>query len=1743
MKKTSLRKLAFLVIFCFSLLLIFTQEILELFVYHKLKGLSANWLQNEMEYRAFELSDKGFVMKGIKTKYPLSKEHPVSLEGNLEVQYRFSLLKRSLELDVNLSQAQFKVLSCPQLIHPFKNKTLQLGQNLIRLYPSIQVKEAQLTLLQEGGKLHTFDLVLSQKQRYANDFELRLEQSSNKQSLNIVFEDRGDRSGINFHSQNFPLSCVKSLTQLHEASANLPIFSQVEQGELSLSGQLQWLSGGHLKINRLEGDIGKLSLKDSQQRWQAYLDQLSIGIISKTFMTWESEQTTLTSFSQQLIDNLQYLKVLGQSNSFQLLDKNESFLGLKDLLFSLQKTKGGDLAFELNTNLDNASEVLALQTSGKVFQDKQKVWHIKGDARKEGSHLLSFSLQSKLASQVAVETQFQGLEVSVWNFLTRNFPGYRNLFTLQSGQVSGKLLALLDGLSLSRVVCEKLSFEKLHLKSKELLATCEALELDLNWDCYADPNRQLQLNSHFHGGEFFFNSLSSDVLQLNQVKGNVSLLEGDVSHLNLSFIVDGLESKILWDQSVVNHPLNLSVTGKVQDIVKKIEPQKYLEGMFEQAYLDSDFYLSVKGLRNSQDFRLKGKLALEKKEYLQSPIVFESVLKDTKESFKLVDLEELLDYSELKKRSLDFLLSKGPLFGYLFERLDFSSHGVDLSSFVSPYILDKEDNMLMTGKGRVKGLLKDKGLLLSYDCRDFEFKADSFTITSPFVGEDSSSGQFYWAKHYFDLVKGVHHGYLPLKNATYQDKKFGLCFEQAQANVYLYEKKLFFSEASCQFDGVEFLGKLELDLSPYQGAFLKVFPEKVEGKLEDAKRFLSKVIDIKPEQYDLKGYFNLLSESRFDFLFTKQKDFFDFTLKGEAREGSLHFKPKDLYIDDARISFEFDMLSSKLGLNILSGNFALSEHARENSPFALSSTHLTFQNIPDWDCIFDVNLAENSHQKHAFVGKALPVSSEDGGVYHIQLELDKTKVGSIQPRVEEFTIRDWEELLVFKASPRVAFDTLFNDIQSLVSLNLLPLGSDLPALLSSHPYKGEASGEIVYDKVANLFHFSFSSKSLEIASWKSQDFLLIGKAYSKRLMFTEMYLDKLFASLDLERIGEVVRVNHCKAFYDKSLAFEFKEGFYRQGEGLKTENANAFCNLSALKKDFPDLLRHTLSKAIPDGQVHVKGAFDLILNEDQAWAFHSSWKDLQTFLKFGDYRVKGVSPFHLNYQPKSGVEVHNLSWQFFLKSKNEQLSDLALKSLIYSPQDKNLYCTGFSFDLFPEHINILGACFDKDQFPFSLDQLHELAKKLSLKENKVKAELAAHLKNGNWNNLTLLFQDGYYSALGEIPVADFIVAKDSKHWQTQAKLTLGQEELVLRAKSNNLSLESGHISLSNSHRAQQDPLLVFWEKSESEFNITEVQGALSGVKAQLKKDQILSDEKELVLQGTAELDFTFLSAYLPDEVKKGMAPLGLGKGYTIEGEIFVPRSNLKNTVFKGSLKGKNFEFLDSQVGSLFAKLELKPGKIQVFETFAKDELGDFYVDNITLALNEKEKWDLMIPLIKVENFFPKLFGAVSKSRRNQAMMISLAEVRGVRGTLGEDKSFQGKGVVEFQNVAKTFFFTPLLLIPGEIIARIGLDPNVISPHSGTIIFELGDGLVNIQEFRDVYSKGKRSRFYLAGDVPSYIDFDGNLNIRIKIEQNTLIFKALELTTITMKGRLNKPVYTVQKQKHKEVVKVDTQEAA
>ncbi len=171
------------------------------------------------------------------------------------------------------------------------------------------------------------------------------------------------------------------------------------------------------------------------------------------------------------------------------------------------------------------------------------------------------------------------------------------------------------------------------------------------------------------------------------------------------------------------------------------------------------------------------------------------------------------------------------------------------------------------------------------------------------------------------------------------------------------------------------------------------------------------------------------------------------------------------------------------------------------------------------------------------------------------------------------------------------------------------------------------------------------------------------------------------------------------------------------------------------------------------------------------------------------------------------------------------------------------------------------------------------------------------------------------------------------------------------------------------------------------------------------------------------------------------------------------------------------------------------------------------------------------PLRKAGTYF------LSEGGNYPSLLVKRLEIQDFVGCLDDSSTWQGEGHLHFLNPSRKNLSHPLLAIPAEIILRLGLDPQVLNPITGMIFFKLRGERFYLTRFKDVYSEGRGSKFYLAQHPSdSWIDLDGNLLIHVRMRHYNLFFKLAELFTVSIQGDLKHPVYTLTKQTNKGILR-------
>lgn len=239
--------------------------------------------------------------------------------------------------------------------------------------------------------------------------------------------------------------------------------------------------------------------------------------------------------------------------------------------------------------------------------------------------------------------------------------------------------------------------------------------------------------------------------------------------------------------------------------------------------------------------------------------------------------------------------------------------------------------------------------------------------------------------------------------------------------------------------------------------------------------------------------------------------------------------------------------------------------------------------------------------------------------------------------------------------------------------------------------------------------------------------------------------------------------------------------------------------------------------------------------------------------------------------------------------------------------------------------------------------------------------------------------------------------------------------------------------------------------------------------------------------------------------------------------------------FEGGLKGHHIGISGYEFEFLQTDCSYALGNIQLRHVSLQDPSGYAQIGKVDIVRNEKGLWGFNVQDCKVTDLRPSLLRSIERGPAvsSNALIVNNLKIDQLQGQIGNPNSFIGSGELYFNNLQQRNSRNPLFAIPAELIDRIGIDPTILTPASGTIYFTIGEGKFFPTKFKDVYSDGRLSQFNLTSNsLPSYMDFNGNLNLNIRIKQYNLLLKLTDLFTFNITGTLDKPHYSIDKKSKK-----------
>lgn len=1748
-----------------TFLFLFRDSLFLTLVKWQLETFAKRNLHTPLRYDRIEIRDGNIIVNNAKLEY-LKNDFPHKFTADIEriiIGYAINPFKWDVHTDIELDHPKLSFIKKENM--PLSIENLPINDAFFsRFLSKLSLNEGLLELCDLSEKqteAQIFKIYFDKKERGGTTISLQLREKSKPENANGITLTLCKNEGcVNTNVSLLDLKCKDLLSALKILFPDRLSKWSISEGVLS----------GKIEVKTHEEHSphfeGKLSLKslsfeNGVSDLKGRIDQISLNLEKRKNDHFSFKKTSPKQTLKNLLLATQgELKIQGDTFIEQCLEEKTDWK-LKDISGTLNFQESNPLSFVVQGLLNQGKRFSPILLEGVSSSEEngEKTLNVTLDILSSVSSNASIAVENlplsngKQTTKVEIKNFSQNESNALFHFILPFFPEF-NCFEISRGIINSSFEISFFHLRPQRLSLKKFSGNRLSLSShfSKMQFDIPRFEGSAVIDLSSSrPLGTLEGNFSINDGNIY--SLEEENKQWNfsNLEADLFFTKGMLHNSSIKTSLGNLSGDIFLDWFSPNNLMTCRFTGDAA-AVGDFLPEKFSKGILSSFPKDK-IAIDTNVKRKLGGLFLKGTAHIEDPKRHAQLIDFGfDIEKATQELWgkrpdKTNDTKEWIFFShEALKTFVPTLSSSGsPFFtnwineeigckGLVIRNGYLKTSHLPLEKYLHPFIFPNQE-IKLSGHAEVEGTFNNSTVTLSYstDLISLENEKLKMTFNDPPSSTENPTRRLK-AFHYFDIRNNAHFGELPIKNGTYLDKTSHTYFTNITANAYLSKDHIRIENVCAKSSKLNFTAQINIDYADADAIGVSIKTSDISGKNSDLQNFLKRFTKSSLCNLPLEGKISSLAQqSSFHFLIKPKDLIFTSEIKGRLSEGSYTFENSGISLEDLSIDFIYCHENSSLEIPNLTGVWI----TNNNNSAETLNIHCRRAQIIDFsnpELQFDISLGNKNHDFIRLVGQA---SSEKREPEIISFSFDKSlcHIGNIIPNVSQLQLKNWKEILSFEAEPIINLNSFFNDAKCILSTSLLPLDNEQFAPYKHYKIYGEVEGKIAYDPDEKSYKFNAVGEDLVINQKRIEHLFLSGMKKENNWSIHQFQIDKISLTADLERTANDWNLHFLRLRYGKSIVIGM-EGKYLEKEGDLQGKINFFeANLERIPETFPF---HSIANAwAPQGSMLAQGKFKIRLpqKEDGDSLIEANMTSSFQNLKLQNLRFHDISNVRCSYSTKEGLRIEELAIKANdIRSQKE--TTLKMETLHYSPRRETCSLRNLHFSLDPEFLTTLSEM-SQDLLPDytrECSQLSEILQKIQ-SEKTLKGIANANVAPEKIH-LSLSLENGKYAfANAEYILKDLSLNKTTHELKIESRCLHNNAEYWASCKTDSKEMKEGTFTLSekrpNELKETDAPLTMLWKRGEkNDFFITKAEGDFSGLRFLLRHKKNALSTKQTVLTGKVAIDFKKAANLFDENIKNHIHSAQIGDGYELLGEFSLPSQSPEKINFEGQIKGKNFGLINKRFQTLSAKISCDHNSIYLQDLHVKDPAFEMLSDELTLVKYPHNKWLMNIPSIEIKNLHPKMLRAKKNNRSSsKPLIIKHAELRNVSGILSDPKTYSGKGYISFHNPSRKNLFHILFAIPNDLISRIGLDPNLLVPIMGTIDYELKGNKVYLTKFKDVYSDGRRSKFFLSRNSgQSYMDLYGNLNVKIKMKQHNIIFKIAELFTISIKGTIEKPLYTLQK---------------
>jgi len=1570
-----------------------------------------------------------------------------------------------------------------------------------------------------------------------------------KQSLEIAFAEKGGQSpkiAFTFHHFNFAI--------FHRALKE--IWPKFTPGEVS-----KGIADGKVVLTLLahahpfaEGEVDVHDFCFIHRSLECKL-QIPKAVVHLT--SADSEDLN----SVQTIGKINIL----EKASLEFLSKEAAFWNVGDIQGSLTFETDSYAQFDIEGFCSTPFRQRQLRINGHGFfgEEGQNSFsigaHLK-DSNGEDETSVGFAARKQQGGWDFAELSLVELGMEefslVQHIANRLYSGWQRIHFYE-GRLSANMRISLVNFALSEVRVESLTARnlKFYFKPWDLSGGVSKASGSLSFDLSsAIPLNTLNADLKIADGSVHFDGLERTKWQLDDIHTDLAIRKGVIQKSLLKGDIAGLKGEIILDGTSDSSQVSFEFAGSALDLTR-ILPDDLKKGI-EKKFPEENLKIAAIASYYPEGLLFQGKLFVQKARAVQDEIAFGFALEKSSQGLwgkwppdpfiigycSNADQEAQRAVIPVLARPVNELYgcltkSKLGVGGFIVKDGWFKAENLALEQYISPFIF-QQDQFSLSGIGSFQGTFDEQTVLVNYEAKNLVLDNSDLAVEVKEIGQGGFS-----ATHVFDLDKKCTFGTFFVREGSYFEKNSGLLFADVNCQVALENDKAHLTNVETFCNGLYFAGAIDVDWSlPGAGIFkVDILAEQMHGKVSQVQHLFS---HFKNSQF----FFNFPIEGNIAFHRAGGAISFDFEpddyhvqthIEGVLTDGKLTCQGADVSLQELNTSFKYDHAENTLEFNDIQAVLLVGSpnHIEE---YAVAGEHIRFTNYANNEAEFDLWVGDKKRDIVRLVGKTSSISSGEGeNCVNFTLDHHLSHFGDVHPKSFELALKDWSQVKTFKLEFEFHLKTLLSDLQRFSRTGLLFLSrSVLKELNEIKVAEGSFKANFEYDGTRSRFSYNVVGVDIGIASHRIHKFLLFGNKKGSLWTIDQLQIDDISLAFDILREADVWNINFLGARIGKFLLVGL-EGKYWPGKSHLEASINLIEANLAFLSEWPSLQRIVEDWHL-DGQLKAIGFVNVLFGEGGRkpevdirlnGSLHGA--------KMKGLRLQDIDNMTFQYRSDKGFVFNDIHTALKSAKDDAFQAGLMLRQVGYDFINKELALDGMHFQIPSSNLMWLAENLQQSFPSVFIPYLADIVRQIK-SHGETTGSLKLSLADSRFS-CALALDDGTYQLMGkEHEVSRFILNYDSFGLACSCEYRIGAHSLWLEARTSSQGSDVGQLILTDISPEEygikkNSPLVLYWQiDPQHGYFINRIEGNLCGITCDLTRDtsRELSD-RELYLAGSVELDFRLASTLMEPQLAAKLREWELGKGYRLQGQWTIAKDGEKSLTesltFQGELFGRDFECLGYQFYNMSAQVKYSPLEVLLWQVSIADSCGNLQMNEVFFH-EWRNAWKVEIPSIALSEFRPSLLRLARSAppRIGKALVFRQLEIQGFSGILGARNSFKGTGHFVFANPPKKNLQHTIFAIPAEILARLGLDLAVLTPVRGVIDFQLQDGKILLKRFKDVYSKSRLSKFYLPNNgYQSYVDFDGNIHMQIRMKQYNLLFKLAELFTVTVQGTVKKPTYALQ----------------